>query len=216
MEYVNGTTLEDIIRKSKSVSPEQAAIIGILICRALHFAHRHGMTIYGVTYKGVVHRDLKPANVLVSRSGRIKLTDFGIARPVSASLHTTDAGNIVGTLPYLSPEQLDGKDIDAQTDIYALGITMYELLTGKRAFPQKQVSALIKAKSLGQIETPLTASSGIPKQLVDIINKAIETDKQFRYRGANEMGVELENFIRDRADEPGYKHLQELVDRFWS
>jgi eukaryotic-like serine/threonine-protein kinase len=216
MEFINGASLEDVIRKCKSVSPEQAAIIGILICRALHYAHRHTMTIYGKTYKGVVHRDLKPANVLVSRSGRIKLTDFGIARPVSVSLHTTDASNIVGTLPYLSPEQLDGKNIDALSDIYALGISMYELLTGKRAFPQKQVSALIKAKSLGKIETPLTASSGVPKQLVDIINKAIETDKQFRFHDANDMGIELENFIRERAEEPGYAHLQELVNRFWS
>ncbi len=216
MEFINGASLEDIIRKNKSMSPEQAAIIGILICRALHYAHRHSMTIYGKIYKGIVHRDLKPANILVSRSGRIKLTDFGIARPVSVSLHTSDAGNIVGTLPYLSPEQLDGKDIDALTDIYALGITMYELLTGKRAFPQKQVSALMKAKSLGQIETPLTASSGISKQLVDIVNKAIEVDKQFRYSDANEMGIELENFIRERAEEPGYRHLQLLVDRFWA
>ena len=164
----------------------------------------------------IVHRDLKPANVLISRGGRIKLTDFGIARPLSTNIHTMDTGNIVGTLPYLSPEQLDGKGIDAQSDIYALGITMYELLTGKRAFPQKEISALIKAKSLGKINVPLTASSGVPKQLVDIVNKAIETDKQFRYRDANEMVIELENFIRSRAEEPGYRHLRELVNRFWS
>ena len=216
MEFVNGATLEDIIKKCKVITPDQAAIIAILICRALNYAHRHTMTIYGKTYKGIIHRDLKPANVLISRGGRIKLTDFGIARPLSTNIHTMDTGNIVGTLPYLSPEQLDGKGIDAQSDIYALGITMYELLTGKRAFPQKEISALIKAKSLGKINVPLTASSGVPKQLVDIVNKAIETDKQFRYRDANEMVIELENFIRSRAEEPGYKHLRELVNRFWA
>ncbi|MBN1999208.1 CHASE2 domain-containing protein, partial [candidate division KSB1 bacterium] len=166
MEYVNGASLEEIIRKGGPVTPDQAAIIGILVCRALAYAHQHVMTIYGKTYHGVVHRDLKPANVLLSRSGRVKLTDFGIARPSSVSLHTMDTGNVVGTLPYLSPEQLDGKEIDAQTDIYALGVTMYELLTGKRAFPQKKISALIQAKSLGKLETPLATLSGVPKQLV--------------------------------------------------
>jgi len=216
MEYVNGASLEEIIRKCGSVSTEQAAIIGLLICRALHYAHRQVMTIYGKTYNGIIHRDLKPANVLISRSGRVKLTDFGIARPVSVSLHTMDTGNIVGTLPYLSPEQLDGKELDAQTDVYALGLTMYELLTGKRAFPQKDVSALIHAKSLGKIDVPLNSLPGIPKQLADIVNGAIATGRQLRYRDAKDMGSDLENFIRNQTDQPGYTLLHELINRFWS
>jgi len=216
MEYVHGASLEEYIRKCGSMTAMQAAIIGILICKALHYAHRQVMTIYGKTYNGVIHRDLKPANVLISRSGRVKLTDFGIARPVSVSLHTMDTGNIVGTMPYLSPEQLDGKDLDARTDVYALGLTMYELLTGKRAFPQREVSALMSAKSLGKLEVPLTSSSELPKQLADIVNKAMETDRQLRYRDAGEMEKELESFIRDRAEDPAYMHLQELVGGFWS
>lgn len=216
MEYVNGASLDDFIRKCGALTMEQAAIIGILICRALNYAHHHVVTIYGKTYNGVIHRDLKPANVLLSRIGKVKLTDFGIARPASVSLHTQNSGNIVGTMPYLSPEQLDGKAIDAQTDIYALGITLYELLMGKRAFPQKDMTALIQAKSLGKIDVPLNSVTRIPRALVDIVNKAIETNKEYRYRDVKELGRDLENFIRSHTERSGYTHLQELIHKFWS
>ncbi len=216
MEYVNGASLEEFIRKGGALTVEQAAIIGMLICRALNYAHHHVVTIYGKTYHGVVHRDLKPANVLVSRTGRIKLTDFGIARPATVSLHTQDAGNIVGTLPYLAPEQLDGKEINAQSDIYALGITLYELLTGKRAFPQKDLTALIQAKSLGKVDVPLNAVPGLPRELVEIVNKALETNKEYRYPDAKSLEHDLENFVRGRTEKPGYVCIQELVDKFWA
>ncbi len=215
MEFVDGITLENIIRQHGSLSPEQSAIIALLVCRALDYAHHHVMTIYGKTYHGVIHRDLKPANILISRSGKVKLTDFGIARPTSVSLHTMDTGNIVGTLPYLAPEQLDGKELDAQTDIYALGITLYEMLTGVRAFPQRDISSLIQAKSLGKIKAPLASFSAVPNRLADIVDKAIESNRQLRYHLAKEMANDLENFIRERAEEPAYIHLQELVKRFW-
>ncbi|MBN2008989.1 CHASE2 domain-containing protein [candidate division KSB1 bacterium] len=216
MEYVNGASLEQIIRKCGILSPEQTAVIGILICRALNYAHQHVMQIYGKTYNGVIHRDLKPANVMISRSGRVKLTDFGIARPVSISLHESDAGNIVGTLPYLSPEQIHGTELDHKTDIYALGLTLYELLAGKRAFPQKNVNDLIQAKKQGKIESLIDALNSVPEQLQGIIRTAVSADKEFRYHGALEMGVALEEFLRAQSNNPGYVHLKELMSRYWA
>ncbi|MBN2356144.1 CHASE2 domain-containing protein [candidate division KSB1 bacterium] len=216
MEYINGASVEEIIRKCGPLTAEQTGIIAILVCRALDYAHNLKLSIYGKTYNGVVHRDLKPANILLSRIGRVKLTDFGIARPAAVSLHTQDTGNVVGTLPYLSPEQLDGHDIDAQADIYALGLTMYEMLTGKRAFQQKEVSALIRAKSLGKMDKPLSASAMVPKPLIDIVNRAIQTEKKQRYPDAATMMDDLEVFLRDRLDTPGYLHLQQLANSYWS
>ncbi len=215
MEYVNGAPLDEILHQCGPLSAEQTAIIGSLICRALDYAHNVKLTIYGKTYSGVVHRDLKPANILLGRSGRIKLTDFGIARPASVSLHTTDTGNIVGTLPYISPEQLDGQDLDAQSDIYALGVTMYEMLLAKKAFPQKEAASLIRAKSLGKTDAVLTASDHIPKRLADIIHTAMAVDRQKRYRDSHSLLHELDAFLHERLTRPGYEYLLELVNLYW-
>jgi serine/threonine-protein kinase len=212
MEYINGASLEEFLRKCDSITPEQAAVIGVLIARALHYAHRHVIAIESKTYHGVIHRDLKPANVMISRSGRVKLTDFGIARPVSVSLHTSDKGNIVGTLPYLAPEQFEGEDLDARTDIYALGIMLFEMLSGSRAFPQKDIPTLMRAKTEGKIK--IDDLAGVPLSLMDIIEKAARPDRNQRYATANDMCADLEDFLLDRQERPGYEHMRDLVRCF--
>ncbi len=216
MEFINGASLEEMLRKCGALSCEQAAIIALLICRALDYAHNLRLSIYGQTYNGIIHRDLKPANVMISRIGRVKLTDFGIARPLEVHLHTTDSANVVGTLPYLSPEQLDGQEIDAQADIYALGLTLYEMVTGVRAFPQKEVSALIGAKMQGKLSRPLVVSPELPRPLLDIIDAAIRPDKKERYANTRLLMADLERFLRDRLQKPGYLYLQEFVNRYWT
>jgi len=194
MEYINGASIEDVMKKCKSVTPAETAAIGILVCRALEYAHRQTVTVYGKTYPGIIHRDLKPANILLGRNGHIKLTDFGIARPGAVSLHTADTGRIVGTLPYLSPEQIDGKELTAKTDIYALGATLYEFLAGQRAFPQFDVSSLVCAKTKGDYKR-LKSSPYMPEALVAIIDKAMENDPQKRFPSAKDMGRSLEKVL---------------------
>lgn len=214
MEYVNGVSFEEFLTAHRSLSPAETAAVGILVCRALSYAHQEVVSIYGTTYSGIVHRDLKPANIMISRSGHIKLTDFGIARPTQVSLHTVDTGTIVGTLPYLAPEQADGGDITARSDIYALGVTLFEFLTGERAFPQTEMTSLLSAKVAGTIK-PLTPGPLAPRLLVEAINTAISPDPAGRFSDAHTMGKSLEKALSEITDKPGYEIIAGITHRFW-
>jgi len=213
MEFIPGAAMEDVLAKCTVFTPQETAVIGMIVCRALDYAHKKVTTIYGNTYKGVIHRDLKPANILMSTSGRVKLTDFGIARPENVSLHTVDTGTVVGTLPYLAPEQLtSGDNVSAQVDIYALGATMYEFITGNRAFPQNSIPALVTAKSTGKV-APITASH-IPKALVQIIEKAMAVEQDKRYESAAAMEKDLDKVLRAMGVADGYEVMGKLVKRY--
>lgn len=210
MEYVGGTAMDRLIAQRGRLTAPAALGIGILVCRALHYAHNAAVAIYGQTYRGIVHRDLKPANILLSTTGRVKLTDFGIARPGAVSLHTTELGSIVGTLPYLAPEQIDSGSVTARTDIYALGATLYEVLTGKKAFPQEEVAALVSAKSRGMVD-PMTVAPELPRRVIDIVNRAMAVDPSQRHATAEELGLELETALRSIAKQKPYAYLTQLA-----
>ena len=124
MEYVNGRTVADILRSDGSLLPQRAADITSDVAAALGFAHRNG----------VVHRDVKPANILVSTTGAVKVADFGIARAMNAATEQdlTQAGAVMGTATYFSPEQAQGGNPDPRSDLYSLGIVMYEMVAGRR------------------------------------------------------------------------------------
>src|SRR6185312_6578774 len=123
MQYVEGVTFESMIVTRGKVAPDEALKVGIEVCRALEYAHAHG----------VVHRDIKPSNVLVRPDGAVKVTDFGIAKMIGNS-RLTSTGQTMGTVRYMSPEQVRGKAADARSDIYSLGITIYEALAGTTPF----------------------------------------------------------------------------------
>jgi serine/threonine-protein kinase len=213
MEYVPGAALDDVCEKCAVFSPLEAIAVGILVCRALHYAHNQVTTIYGKVYKGVIHRDLKPSNIMLSRSGRVKLTDFGIARPGEVSLHTMDSGKVVGTLPYLAPEQLSGADITAQVDIYALGATLFELVAGERAFPQTDINVLLSMKSTGKVRD---LPSHVPQALREIVATAMAINTEDRYISAAHMEKDLDKAYRNLQDKnsSGYEVLENLVKRF--
>ncbi len=208
MELVEGVSLEDLIQKHGKIPVDVVAGIGIQIVEALCYAHQKNILLYGDTYKGIIHRDLKPANIMISDSGVVKLLDFGIARPVQAGLHTI-SGNIVGTLPYLSPEQIDNKEIDQRSDIYSLGTVLYEALTGEKTFPQETVTALMKMKSTGQYRKFNTFSCNVPLKLERMVEKCLYEDKDKRFNSASELKKTLSIFYKKIPNQPSF-----IVEKF--
>jgi CHASE2 domain-containing sensor protein len=214
MEYVHGVSLEHYLAQCGACTVDETLAIGIIIARALHYAHTCHVAIEGKAYEGIIHRDLKPPNILLSRGGRIKLSDFGIARPQQVSLHTQEKTSIVGTLPYLAPEQIDGRSIDCRTDIYALGATLYELLTGRRAWPQSDITLLLAAKAVNHY-TSLNKVVHVPDLLEKIIGTAMALHPKDRYQTAEQMYKEMEIAWNKIVKKQGAAVLEELARKCW-
>jgi tetratricopeptide (TPR) repeat protein len=185
MEYVRGEDLKRLIRKIGQLSAGQAIPIVKQICEGLGEAHR----------LGVVHRDLKPQNVMVDEDGNARIMDFGIARsPESKGI--TGAGVMIGTPEYMSPEQVEGKETDQRSDIYSLGIILYEMVTGRVPFEgDTPFTVGVKHKSEPP-KDPKELNSQIPEELSRVILKCLEKDKEERYQSASEARSELENIER--------------------
>ncbi len=191
MERVKGITLREIIDTFGALPPKLCTAVGILICRALTYAHSQKYTLYGTTYHGIIHRDLKPGNIMICPEGLLKLMDFGIARPIDASFHTLD-NTIVGTIQYMPPELLQGEKIDVRTDIYALGATLYEILTGVNAFPESNFGKLVQHKQKNQFRPLNGFKILIPDKLRKLIHKCMQQDKNRRVASAQTVLRELE------------------------
>ena len=186
MERIDGLTLEKLIADTGGLPVEVCASIGIMIGRALNYSHNQDYQIYGKKYHGIIHRDLKPGNVMVTNSGVVKLMDFGIAKPLTASTRTME-GVVMGTMQYLAPEQLDGKDVDERADIYSLGSVVYEMLTGARAFPEQNLAKLVTDK-LNNNYVPLEGySRKIPSALCGLVHKCLRYEKEKRVQNALEF-----------------------------
>jgi eukaryotic-like serine/threonine-protein kinase len=188
MEHLDGRSLKELI-VSRGPAPIPVAIdYARQILAALRFAHRNG----------IVHRDIKPHNVLVDSEGRVKVTDFGIARAGAAS-QMTEAGSIVGTAQYLSPEQARGTNVDQRSDIYSLGIVLYELLTGTVPFTG-DTPVEIAMKHISETPAPPSATrSEIPHDLDLVVTRALAKDPADRYQSAEEMDADLERVARGVA-----------------
>jgi eukaryotic-like serine/threonine-protein kinase len=187
MEYLEGRSLKELI-VSRGPAPVTVAVeYARQILSALRFAHRHG----------IVHRDIKPHNVLVDAEGRVKVTDFGIARAGTSQM--TEAGSIVGTAQYLSPEQARGTNVDQRSDVYSLGIVLYELLTGTVPF-NGDTPVEIAMKHLSTVpEPPSVRRPDVPRDLDLIVLRALAKDPDDRYQNAEEMDADLERFLRGSA-----------------
>ena len=185
MEYVPGKTLAD--RLAGGTLPEREVIaLGMQIAAALEEAHE----------RGIVHRDLKPANIAITAKGVAKVLDFGLAKllhPVDEGTTEalTDSHVAAGTLPYMSPEQLKGEPIDARADIYTIGAVLYEMATGRRAFPENQTSRLIDAILHQPPVAPRALNSRISVELESITLKCLDKDPDQRYQSAKELLVDL-------------------------
>ena len=183
MEYIEGPSLSDII-KEKRLEAKEVVEFGVQIAETLDYAH----------HKGVVHRDIKPSNIIVQPDGLIKITDFGIARidDSSATLQT-HAGDILGTPAYMSPEQVLGKSVDGRSDIFSLGVVLYELSTGKRPFGGEGKTLAIVFNEIIQITPPdpNIVSGQVPRELSALIMKALQKDPAKRFQGGMELAVAL-------------------------
>ncbi len=190
MERIDGKTIETLISERGAFPPEVCTAIGVMIGRALRYAHNQEYVIYGKTYFGVIHRDLKPSNIMISNRGILKLMDFGIARPTDTSIHTTD-GSILGTMQYLSPEQLEGKEPDVRTDIYSLGAVFYEMITGQKAFPERNAAQLMLSRLKNDFKPIACYDLKIPVRLRNLIHKCMAKDRDKRVQDATSFLSEI-------------------------
>jgi serine/threonine-protein kinase len=199
MEFIDGASIRDLLTKHFHFPLPAALITAYFVCQALHYAHIKDYTLYGKVYKGLIHRDIKPDNIIISRDGIVKLMDFGIARPTEVSLHTI-GGKVMGSLAYLSPEQLEGKDIDHRSDIFSLGSVLYEMITGQRAYPQKTISELVRHKSKGEFAPVDSLGIAIPPSVVETIHKSMALSPDERFTTAAEMGNALYREFKTLAE----------------
>jgi serine/threonine protein kinase/Tfp pilus assembly protein PilF len=181
MEYVSGEDLKSFIRRARQLVVGTAIFIAKQVCEGLAEAHR----------VGVVHRDLKPGNIMIDKEGNAKIMDFGIARSIAVK-GITGAGVMIGTPEYMSPEQVEGKEVDKRSDIYSLGIILYEMLTGQVPF-EGDTPFTIGVKHKSEIpKDPRGLNAQIPQDLSRLILKCLEKDKERRYQNADELRANLE------------------------
>jgi serine/threonine-protein kinase len=180
MEFIDGHTLKQLVREHGAMPPDLASDITVQVLRAARFAHK----------RGVVHRDIKPHNVILDEEGRAKVTDFGIARAGASDM--TETGSIMGTAQYLSPEQAQGQPVSPRSDLYSVGVLLYELLTGRVPFDaESAVTIALKHVSERPIP-PAELNPDVPPALEAVVMRALEKDPNLRFADADEFIAALE------------------------
>ncbi|HEY5575264.1 MAG TPA: Stk1 family PASTA domain-containing Ser/Thr kinase, partial [Clostridiaceae bacterium] len=180
MEYVQGKSLKEILNERGKLSTDQALAVGIQIGKALEHAHKNN----------IVHRDIKPHNVLVTNDGVVKVTDFGIAKS-SDSVTITNSSKVLGSAHYFSPEQAKGNVVDNRTDIYSLGIVLYELVTGRVPFDAESPVSVALKHIQEPVVPPIQLNENIPDAMNKLILKAIEKEPFRRYQNVSDMVADM-------------------------
>ncbi|KAA0079729.1 Stk1 family PASTA domain-containing Ser/Thr kinase [Mycolicibacterium sp. P9-64] len=182
MEYVEGVTLRDIVHTDGPMEPQRAIEVIADACQALNFSHQHG----------IIHRDVKPANIMISKTGAVKVMDFGIARALADTGNPmTQTAAVIGTAQYLSPEQARGEKVDARSDVYSLGCVLYEMLTGEPPFVGDSPVAVAYQHVREDPVAPSQRYEGISPDLDAVVLKALAKNPENRYQTAAEMRTDL-------------------------
>ncbi|HEY4240568.1 MAG TPA: serine/threonine-protein kinase [Kofleriaceae bacterium] len=189
MEYVQGIDLYDLLDKAGRLPYDVAAIIAMQVARALDYVH----------FRGIVHRDIKPANVMIARTGGVKVMDFGIARDTSFG-DLTEAGTGIGTPAYMSPEQVLGDKLDARSDIFSLGVVLYQMVTGKKPFVEDEKRSAMHKIRLEKHVGARKVNPEVPRELDRIIDKCLEKQPRDRWRSAQHMVMALERFLAKHVE----------------
>jgi eukaryotic-like serine/threonine-protein kinase len=220
MEYVSGRDMSRVIPKSKALGIpfplEYALKIASSTLEALYYAHNKADNAGNPLH--IVHRDVTPENILVAFSGSVKIADFGIAK-ATASLgsdrHETKAGEIKGKLSYMSPEQCMGKDVDHRSDIFSLGVVLYEWITGFKLFSGDNDLAVMNNIIEGKIYPPSYFRDGVPDVVETLLMKSLEKDRKRRYQSAWDMQFDIDTFLASNEFTPSNVHLSNFMKQLF-
>ncbi len=186
MEYVEGSTLRDLLSSGKRLLPVRAMEVTASVLTALEYSHR----------QGIVHRDIKPGNVMLTTDGRVKVMDFGIARALADTGAMTQTAAVMGTAQYLSPEQAKGEQVDTRSDLYSTGCLLYELLTGQPPFSGESPVSVAYQHVREEAPAPSQIDPEVPRSADAVTMKALTKDRNHRYQNAAEFRADLEHVIR--------------------
>ena len=188
MEYVQGIDLYDLLQLTPRLPVDVAALIALHVARALDYAH----------FRGIIHRDIKPANIIISHSGEVKLMDFGIARDHSLS-DLTETGTGVGTPSYMSPEQILGDKLDFRSDIFSLGIVLYQCITGQKPFVEDETRTVMQRIRLDRYVSPRRIVSSTPSSIERILARSMEKAPAARYSSTQALIDDMMEFLAGRV-----------------
>jgi len=216
MEYIIGRDMRRILPKAESMGipfPMVYALkIASSVCEGLYYAHQRADAFGNPLY--IVHRDVTPENIFVSFDGTVKMLDFGIAK-AAGQLEQTKAGEIKGKASYMSPEQCLGKPLDCSSDLFSLGIVLYEWLTGFKLFTADAEVAILRSIVDGTIYPPSYFRADIPQQVEAILMRALQKDREQRYQSAWEMQYDIDRFLGEYEFSPSNIHLSNFLKQLF-
>lgn len=217
MEYIDGRDMSAVVPKAQDKGipfpVEYALKIASNVCEALHYAHSKADQFGNPLH--IVHRDVSPENIRIGWTGSVKILDFGIAK-ATTQVNETKAGQIKGKLSYMSPEQVLGKDIDHRSDIFSLGVVLYETLTGIKLFSGDTDMAIMNNIAEGKIYPPSYFREDIPGGVEEILMKALEREPKKRYQTADDLQFDLDSFLAGHEFTPSNVHLAGFMKQLFT